>query len=59
MRKLKTDADLWIEALDKIFAKHGYKEKGTILSDKYNQHFVTIKFLWIPVEDEENQNNTK
>lgn len=59
MRKLKNGMTLWIKALNKIFAQHGYKGRIKILNDRINQSFATFKILWISTkEEEEIKNNT-
>ena len=58
MRKLKNGMTLWIKALNKIFAQHGYKGRIKILNDRINQSFATFKILWISTKEEEIKNNT-
>ena len=48
----KKDADLWIEKVDNIFLKHGYKNKAKTLNDKRNEDFIAGKLLRTTISDE-------
>ncbi len=48
----KKDADLWIEKVDNIFLKHGYKNKAKTLNDKRNEDFIAGKLLRTAIPDE-------